>query len=287
MVKEHTGYTLEKDMFDFMVPGIVGDGIKMAWEIGAGHGRMEMERTGGSPLPGLKLGKYPQARLFGNGGVIAVNKLGYRCCDESVLQNTAVAGNIINYQKDRTMYRILTSNVVKHYRKKGIDFPSEVFHDNSVEGFEEEWPNISNENPTIAFEADSARELAEKIGLPADVFEETVDRYNEQCDQNYDDDFCKNREFLVPLTGKKFYALRYAPGAYGSLGGIKINHKLQVITDDYEVIEGLYGAGSDVCELYNGTYYFYFPGNTMGFAVTSGRMAGDYAAEFVLGQNNE
>ena len=43
MVKQYCNYTLEHDMFDFLVPGIMGDGIRMAWEIGAGHGRMEME----------------------------------------------------------------------------------------------------------------------------------------------------------------------------------------------------------------------------------------------------
>ena len=284
MVKEYCGYTLEKDMFDFLVPGIVGDGIKMAWELGAGKGRMEMERTGGSPLPGAHLGKYPQSMLFHNAGTIVVNKQGYRCCDESVLQNSAVCGNIIDYQQDRTIYRIMSSNVVKHYRRHGVDFPSEVFHADPTEAFEEEWPNISDEHPTIAYTADTVEELAEKIGLPVETFKETVARYNQQCAQNFDDDFCKSREYLVPLTGKKFYALRSAPGAYGSLGGIKINHKLQVITDDYQVIEGLYGAGSDVCELYNGTYFFYFPGNTMGFAVTSGRMAGEYAADYIQSQ---
>ena len=33
--------------------------------------------------------------------------------------------------------------------------------------------------------------------------------------------------------------------------------------------------------MYNGTYFYYFPGNTMGFAVTTGRMAGQYAAAFL------
>ena len=284
MVKEYCDYTLEEDMFDFMVPGIVGDGIKMAWELGAGKGRMEMERLGGNPLPGVKLGAYPQARLFGNAGAIAVSPLGYRCCDESVLQNGAVSGNIVTSQKGRTMWRIMTSNVVKHYRRNGIDFPTEVFHFDPTEGFEEEYPKICEENPTIAYMADTVEELAEKLGMPPEVLRETVDRYNEQCEQNYDDDFCKHRQYLIPLTGEKFYAIKYMPSAYGSLGGIKINHKLQVITDDYQVIEGFWGAGTDVNELYNGTYYFYFPGNTMGFAVNSGRMAGEYAADWILSQ---
>ncbi len=284
MVKEYTDYTLEKDMFDFLVPGIVGDGIKMAWELGAGKGRMEMERTGGNPLPGANLGAYFQSFLFSNAGAIGVNKLGYRVADESVFQNSSVYGNIIDYQPERKLYKIMTSDVVKHYRRNGVDFPTEVFHFDPTEDFENAWLKAEEDHPDIAFNADSIEELAEKMGIPADTLAETVERYNEQCAQNYDDDFCKSKEYLVPLTGKKFYALRVACGAYGSLGGIKINHKLQVITEDYEVIEGLWGAGSDVCELYNGTYFFYLPGNTMGFAVNSGRMAGEYAADWILSQ---
>ncbi|HAL73500.1 MAG TPA: hypothetical protein DCM45_00230 [Clostridiales bacterium] len=47
------------------------------------------------------------------------------------------------------------------------------------------------------------------------------------------------------------------------------------------IISGNQAVQSDVCDIYNGTYYFYLPGNTMGFAVNSGRMAGEYAAEYV------
>ena len=282
MVKEYCNYSLGEDMFDFMVPGIVGDGIKMAWDIGAGHGRMEMERTCGTPLPGFRQGQRPHVMLFNNASILVVNKEGIRCCDESILQNTAVGGNIVDYQQDRTIYKILSTNVVNHFIKNGVDFPTEVFHTDPTEGFKEEWPKVAEECPEYAFCADSVRELAEQMGVNPDVLEETVERYNEQCEQNFDDDFCKSRDYLVPLTGKKYYALIFRPSAYGSLGGIKINSKLQVISDDYEVIEGLYGAGSDVNELYNGTYFFYFPGSTMGFAVVSGRMAGEYAAEFIL-----
>ncbi|MBQ6669610.1 MAG: FAD-dependent oxidoreductase, partial [Deltaproteobacteria bacterium] len=183
MVKEYCDYTLEYDMFDFMVPGIVGDGIKMAWELGAGKGRMEMERLGGSMLPGVKQGNYPEARLFGNAGAIAVNKLGYRCCDESVLQNGSISGNIVDFQKDRTLYRIMSSNVVRHYRRNGVDFPTEVFHFDPAATFEEEYPKIAEEHPTMAWVADSPEELAKKIGLPVDIFLATVERYNEQCAQ--------------------------------------------------------------------------------------------------------
>ena len=109
----------------------------------------------------------------------------------------------------------------------------------------------------------------------------TIEQYNDSCEDHVDDLFCKNYRYLKPLKGKRFYALRFFPGAYGSLGGIKINYKYEVLDEDWEPIPGLYAAGSDVCDIYAGTYLYRLPGNTMGFAVTSGRMAGGYAAEYV------
>ena len=76
--------------------------------------------------------------------------------------------------------------------------------------------------------------------------------------------------------------MRYSSHAYGSLGGVKVDHKLRAITEDYEVIPGLWAAGTDACDIYNGTYDYYLPGNTMGFAVNTGRMAGEYAAAYAL-----
>jgi fumarate reductase flavoprotein subunit len=35
MVKKYTGYELGKDMYSFRIPGLNGDGIRMAWEAGA------------------------------------------------------------------------------------------------------------------------------------------------------------------------------------------------------------------------------------------------------------
>ena len=54
-----------------------------------------------------------------------------------------------------------------------------------------------------------------------------------------------------------------------------------MLNDDYEPIEGLYASGSDVCDIYAGTYIFDLPGNTMGFALNSGRIAAEHMVEFI------
>ena len=62
---------------------------------------------------------------------------------------------------------------------------------------------------------------------------------------------------------------------------MKINYKTEVMTRDFDVIPGLYAAGYDANSKYGDTYIFYLPGNTLGFALNSGRMAGENAAEYI------
>ena len=98
------------------------------------------------------------------------------------------------------------------------------------------------------------------------------------CDAGYDEVFEKDRHYMEPIAKAPFYCCRQTVGAYGSLGGIKINHKMEVLDEDAHVIPGLYAVGTDACSIYGDTYPFTLPGNTMGFCVNSGRIAGENAA---------
>ena len=46
-------------------------------------------------------------------------------------------------------------------------------------------------------------------------------------------------------------------------------------------IEGLYSAGSGANTIYGDSYNFTLPGNSMGFAVNTGRMAGESVADYI------
>jgi fumarate reductase flavoprotein subunit len=74
------------------------------------------------------------------------------------------------------------------------------------------------------------------------------------------------------------------PGAFGTLGGIKINHRIEVLDKNMAPIPGLYAAGVDANNLYRDSYEFYLCAGTMGFAVNSGRIAGENAAQYVRSQ---
>jgi len=56
-----------------------------------------------------------------------------------------------------------------------------------------------------------------------------------------------------------------------------------VLSKEWKKIPGLYAAGTDACSIYGDSYPFILPGNTMGFALNSGRIAGENAALYVKG----
>ena len=103
------------------------------------------------------------------------------------------------------------------------------------------------------------------------------------CDENVDSYFEKEHKYLTPIRKGPFYALKFYIGAYGTLGGIRINHHLQVLTEEGKVIPGLYAVGTDSCAIFGDTYPFTLGGNTMGYCLNSGRMAADYIAESING----
>jgi len=51
MIKKQTGYEWGKDLHTFAVPGLEGDGIRMAWEVGAMPSQMRMELSFGVADP--------------------------------------------------------------------------------------------------------------------------------------------------------------------------------------------------------------------------------------------
>ena len=93
--------------------------------------------------------------------------------------------------------------------------------------------------------------------------------------------FIKPKRYLRAVRKPPFYALKLYPAGYGSLGGIKINYKTEVLDKGWDPIPGLYASGTDACDIYGDTYVFQLPGNTMGFAMTTGRMAAEHAAEYI------
>lgn len=276
MIKKYTGYEWGRDIFSFRIPGLAGDGIRMAWEVGAAESEMNMELVCGSP----QITEHLAVAAAFHQPNLMVNLLGERFMNEELSGNTAFTANAVSRQKNRCAFIIFDEATKKHYEEKGLDRINMVFPSPVIDNFDTEFKQALDEGNENIFVADSLEELAGKTGINPDGLRETVEEYNKACETR-DELFYKRHEYLKPIKQPKFYAGRMFPGAYGSLGGIKINYKTEVVTKDYEVIPGLYAAGTDACSIYGDTYVFVLPGNTMGFALNSGRMAGENAAEYI------
>lgn len=275
-LKKYSGYDWGKDFFSMRIPGLVGDGIRMAWEAGAGSEGMNVEMIYGMPdIMDTDINNaFRQPCL-------AVNLQGERFINEEIMGNTTYTGNAISLQKERSAFLILDSAIKKYYEEESLDILSVVFYGMKIENFEDKLKNLIDGGYKYAFMANSIEELAAKTGIDAANLKKTVEEYNHACENGRDTLFNKKARYLRPIKNPPFYAGRHFPGAYGSLGGIKINYRTEVLTKNFDVIPGLYAAGTDACSIYGDSYVFIFPGNTMGFALNSGRMAAENALEYI------
>ncbi|MFC1945892.1 FAD-dependent oxidoreductase [Chloroflexota bacterium] len=120
--------------------------------------------------------------------------------------------------------------------------------------------------------------IAKWMGCEPAVLKASVDEYNNACDHGYDHLFNKRREFMLPLREPPFYAIKGNSDFLDTIGGIKINERMEVLdTDDYP-IPSLYAAGVTTGGWQSDTYNDYLPGAASGFAIISGRIAGENAA---------
>jgi len=275
MIKKYTGYEWGRDLASFRIPGVDGDGVRMAWEVGAAPTEMTME------LIYMMPGEFDPAlaEVFRQPHLM-VNLLGERFMNEEIMPNTTFTGNAISRQKERTAFLIFDEVIKRHMETVGFDQVSVVFPFMKAVNFDRLLQGHLDKGFKEIFVADSLDELAAKTGIEGEGLKKTVEEYNGFCEKGYDDVFNKDHRLLRPIKTPKFYAGRFLPGAYGSVGGIKINHRTEVLDKRWKAIPGLFAAGTDACSIYGDSYVFILPGNTMGFAVNSGRIAGENAAAF-------
>ena len=282
-IKKETGWDFGKNMFNFAIPGIVGDGLKMMWEAGVDKLPVRIEQAanfeGIDELPQA----IPNVMLQPN---LLVNAHGKRFMNESYMQNATFLSNAVGQQKDAVGYSIVDSSIVKYYIRNGVDNVSLVRPDPDVSGFMDGIKQAQETGNEGILVADTLEELAEKAGIDVDNFLDTVDEYNDFCD-SVDEEFFKEKRYLRPITRAPFYCAKVRPGGYGTVGGVRINENCECCDSEFEPIPGLYSAGADACNFYNDSYMFLLPGNSMGWAVNSGRIAGMEAAEFVADDEDD
>lgn len=139
-------------------------------------------------------------------------------------------------------------------------------------------------------QADSIKDLANKMRVPADKLLTTIERFNRFAEAGKDEDFKRGDSAydhyygdpklpnpnLAPIDKGPFYAVPVYPGDIGTKGGLVIDQEARVLNDDGMPIEGLYAAGNSSAAIMGETYPG--PGATIGPAMTFGYIAVSHMA---------
>jgi 3-oxo-5alpha-steroid 4-dehydrogenase len=136
-------------------------------------------------------------------------------------------------------------------------------------------------NANVAGTGESIEELAEEIGLDADMLRHTIEFYNKNAAQSNDPGFHKHDAWLKPIE-PPYAALNCTPGSgvlypYFTLGGLDTLPTGEVLTMEGETIPGLYAAGRTSCGLPR-TASGYASGMSVGDATYFGRVTGQQVA---------
>lgn len=258
------GFSLDKDMLAKFVPpmafskamvgrGSNGDGLKMAWSMGADIKDMPyIKATFGFSLEAQTI-KDDFALMFYQGAII-VNKDAKRFVNESI--SYKLVGDAALVQKDAMGFQIYDAAIRKTGEKDAFGRTDSL------------------EKKGAIFSAPTIRELAQKIGVPADALEKTIQEYNAGVDSGND---AMGRKTLVAAYGKPvkvaqapFYAFPSTAYILGTYGGILTNEKAQVMDVFGQPVPGLYAAGEIIGGVHGAAY---MTGTAFGKALIFGRIA--------------
>ena len=120
-----------------------------------------------------------------------------------------------------------------------------------------------------AVKADTLEELADGLGLPREEFLAQVERYNSYCETGLDDEFHKDKRFLLPVKQPPFYGIKNEPYTLCITGGLNTDIQMHVCDNQNDPIPGLYGVGTVVGDMYGDVYDYKVPGINLGGACTT------------------
>jgi fumarate reductase flavoprotein subunit len=258
---------------------MMGDGIQMAWAVGAAP-----EGTHVVMVNAMAPGERPNSHMWAAAfqPFLWINQQAERFCAEDVIFHFPFAGNALANQTRGAMYVIFDENTKKYMMEKGIycGIGEVIPVATKLTGLDDDIQRGIKEGKAVM--ANSLNELAIKMGVNGRVLQDTVSKYNKYCEMHHDEIFFKNANYLHPVKMPKFYSVKSCLHILVTLGGIKINYTTEVLNKKCEVIPGLYATGNCAGGLYGDSYDVSITtGGALGFAVNSGRIAGENVLKYI------
>ena len=131
------------------------------------------------------------------------------------------------------------------------------------------------------YKGETIEELAINAGMDPEVLAATFEEYQGYCETGVDLAFSKDASLLTPYEYGPYYLIEITYNQLGTVTGLVINNRMQFVDSNDKPIPGLFGAGAEVYTSlwdhnYNGG------GDCISWAITSGYMSGNAAAEYAL-----
>jgi fumarate reductase flavoprotein subunit len=236
-----------------------GDGLFLAVEAGAA-----IEETATMIKEGPRLDPHTWPLMFFERDpcTVWVNKDGKRFIDESFGYRVFESVNAMLRQPDKVSFALFDRTLRKTFEEKMPDLEEAL------------WKEADKGRVKIS---DSWDDMAGWIGADPGVLKDTIEQYNLFCKQGYDKEFAKNGQYLLALDRAPYYAIKGMVFLLDTIGGIRINEHMQALDDRNEPIPGLYAAGVVTSGWESETYCSELSASAFGFAVNSGRIAGENA----------
>lgn len=266
---------------DFYLVGIPhkGDGLKLATDAGAAlDGMLVLEMNGPTfpPSPHLSIVVHQPYTVW-------VNKKGKRFADES-LPYFAETANTVFRQPGRCSYTLFDEEIKQRLLTTEIN-PLEALLVNHTKDWADK---VEKDLDTYLAKgkvkvSGSLDDIAGFIGAQPGVLKQEIDLYNSNCDKGHDSVFAKDRRYLQPLRTPPYYAVQAGIKIMATHGGPKINQRMEVLNHEDDPIPGLFAAGVETGCTDSNSYDSQLTGHSFGFSVVSGRIAGENAAEYSMG----
>ena len=230
-------------------PGITGDGIVMAEEVGADL--VDIEQIQLHPTVEQKTSMLITESVRGDGAIL-VNQDGKRFTDELLTRDVVSAAEL----------------------EQPGSYAYIIFDQRLREGLKATEKYIST---GITVEGETIEDLAEKIDVDPKTLSETLNNWNKYVADKNDPDFGRTTGMENDLSQAPYYAIKIAPGIHHTMGGVHINTSAEVIDKDGNTIPGLFAAGEVVGGVHGGNR---IGGNAVADIVVFGKIASDSAVEW-------
>lgn len=282
----------------------VGDGIQMAWDIGAAKRGLSamVAHTFKVEGNGTIKGDYEFMELYQATSSVAympvipwVNANGVRFANEDIVYDRALSSNSVMTQGNFAYFlyneKLLATLETEGARAAGMRDKIAMGPMPEITPMDFGWSKLNEivgklVDAGFVVKADTLEELAGKLGMNEKNLIKTMNKYNEDAKNGIDTVYGKDGQHMYPLTEGPYYAFKVTVNNLSTVGGIRINSNFEVVLDDpengYTPIKNLYAAGADAGGIYSDHYAHTIEGAAQGWAYNSGRLAGAAATENAL-----